>query len=79
MNYPESGELAVRFTVYGDYTNSFVLNHMDVVEVVVDNADSGTHPFHSNGRSFQVISRYPPSGPAFYSLADNVDNTFFDP
>ena len=37
-----AGEDAVNEAVYGDYTNAFVLNHLDVVEVVLTNNDGGS-------------------------------------
>jgi iron transport multicopper oxidase len=37
-----SGEEATNEAVYGDYTNAFVLDHLDVVEVVLTNNDGGS-------------------------------------
>lgn len=51
---------------------------MDVIEVIINNDDGGTHPFHLHGHNFQVISRYPAYGDDFYSLADNDSGTSFD-
>ncbi|KAF8882185.1 ferroxidase [Gymnopilus junonius] len=36
---------------------SFVLNHMDVVDIVVKNADTGKHPFHIHGHKVQIVGR----------------------
>lgn len=74
-----AGEEAVNEAVYGDYTNAFVLNHLDVVEVVLTNNDGGSHPFHYHGHNFQLISRSPSYGEDFYSLKDNVNPQAFDP
>lgn len=74
-----AGELATNNEVYGDYTSTFVLNHNDVIEVVVNNNDGGTHPFHLHGHNFQVISRYPSFGPDFYEYKDATDGIPFDP
>ena len=35
----------------------FVLQHNEVVEIVLNNMDDGKHPFHLHGHIFQVISR----------------------
>ncbi|KAF8180286.1 Fet3 protein [Mycena galopus ATCC 62051] len=45
-------------TVAGAYgPTSFVLNHLDVVELVVQNGDTGPHPFHLHGHKFQIVQR----------------------
>lgn len=67
-----AGELANDSRVYSEYTNPFVLNHMDVVEIVVNNHDPGVHPFHMHGHEFQVVER----SPAFDDDDNPVD---FDP
>ena len=46
-------------TVYGDYTNSYVLEKGDVVEIVLNNDDAGKHPFHLHGHNFQAVYRGP--------------------
>ncbi|KAJ3310557.1 ferroxidase fet3, partial [Blyttiomyces sp. JEL0837] len=43
--------------VYGYNTNPNVLDHMSVIEVVIDNFDGGDHPFHLHGHVFQIIDR----------------------
>ncbi|KAH9907865.1 Cupredoxin [Xylariomycetidae sp. FL2044] len=52
-----AGELATDPTVYGSFTNSFVLEKGEIVQVVVNNLDSGRHPFHLHGHHFQAIYR----------------------
>ncbi|KAJ7884466.1 Fet3 protein [Mycena leptocephala] len=45
-------------TVAGAYgPTSFVLNHLDVVDLVVQNGDTGPHPFHLHGHKFQIVQR----------------------
>ena len=61
-----SGNESSNAVVYGDYTHSVVLQHNDVVELVLNNDDSGTHPFHLHGHNFQLIDRQPDYGPGFY-------------
>lgn len=69
MSSPD--ELLNNPTIYGEYTNPFVLGHMQVVQIVVNNVDSGTHPFHMHGHEFQVISRS--------DAYEDDDPTPFDP
>ncbi|KAK0652067.1 multicopper like protein [Cercophora newfieldiana] len=52
-----AGELASEAAVYGEYTHSFVLERGQVVELVVNNLDSGKHPFHLHGHNFQAVWR----------------------
>lgn len=73
-----AGELATNSEIYGEFTHSVVLQHNDVVQLVLNNADTGSHPFHLHGHNFQVIDRAPPFGPHFYDYADG-DPVPFDP
>ncbi|KAF8318764.1 hypothetical protein DL93DRAFT_2054111 [Clavulina sp. PMI_390] len=41
--------------IYGAQTHGVVLNHLEVVELVIRNWDDGAHPFHLHGHEFQVI------------------------
>ncbi len=52
-----SGGLATNPTVYGTYTHSYVLEKGQVVEIRINNVDSGTHPLHLHGHNFQVLYR----------------------
>ncbi|KAI0137114.1 Cupredoxin [Xylariales sp. AK1849] len=52
-----TGDYASDPTVYGDYTNSFVLEKGQVVQLIVNNLDTGRHPFHLHGHAFQAIYR----------------------
>lgn len=52
-----AGENATNPTVYGTDTNSFVLKHGEIVEIILNNDDSGRHPFHLHGQNFQVVHR----------------------
>lgn len=51
------GENSSLPAVYGSQTNTFVLKHMDMVELVINNTDSGQHPFHFHGHNFQIVHR----------------------
>ncbi|RDW95275.1 hypothetical protein BP5796_01038 [Coleophoma crateriformis] len=52
-----TGEDAVNPAVYGEFSHSFVLGHNQVIEIVVNNLDTGKHPFHLHGHAFQAIAR----------------------
>ncbi|KAF2015125.1 multicopper oxidase [Aaosphaeria arxii CBS 175.79] len=65
--------------IYGEFTHPIVLEHNQVVQIVLNNADTGSHPFHLHGHAFQVIDRYPPQGEHFYELADVAEPVEFDP
>ncbi|KAB8303695.1 hypothetical protein EYC80_005081 [Monilinia laxa] len=52
-----AGNDATNAVVYGEFTHSFVLDHEQTIEIVVNNLDSGKHPFHLHGHNFQVIQR----------------------
>lgn len=52
-----SGDLATNPQVYGTYTHSFVLKKDQIIQIVVDNLDSGKHPFHLHGHQFQAVWR----------------------
>lgn len=60
-----SGELASNAAVYGKWTHSFVLEKGQVVQIVVDNADTGKHPFHLHGHAFQAVWRSEEEAGAF--------------
>ncbi|EFQ33392.1 multicopper oxidase [Colletotrichum graminicola] len=62
-----AGSAATNPEVYGTYTHSFVLERGDVVQVVVNNLDSGRHPFHLHGHEFQALYRAPEGGGTFAS------------
>jgi iron transport multicopper oxidase len=38
---------------------AIILDHMNVVELVIFNFDTGSHPFHLHGHVFQIIARGP--------------------
>ena len=52
-----AGELASNATIYGVNTNPYVLQHNDVIEIILNNNDTGKHPFHLHGHNFQAIAR----------------------
>ncbi|KAE8353394.1 Cupredoxin [Aspergillus coremiiformis] len=64
-----SGSLASNSTIYGEYTHPVILEENEIVEIVLNNADTGSHPFHLHGHVFQLVERYPSYGPTFYDHA----------
>lgn len=52
-----SGNESTNPNVYGTNTNAFVLAKDEIVEIVLNNLDTGTHPFHLHGHAFQLIER----------------------
>ncbi|KAK3939678.1 Cupredoxin [Diplogelasinospora grovesii] len=57
-----TGKSASNPLVYGVNSIPFVIKHNDVVEVIINNHDSGGHPWHLHGQTFQVIARTPADG-----------------
>ncbi|KAI0634793.1 Fet3 protein [Trametes polyzona] len=55
MSEMSLGENATVATAYG--TNGFVLNHLEVVDIVLKNGDAGKHPFHLHGHQMQLVGR----------------------
>ena len=52
-----TGHDALNPKVYGDGVNPFVLESGQIVQIVVNNLDTGAHPFHFHGHVFQVVAR----------------------
>lgn len=52
-----TGNAAINPVVYGKDTNPFVLKKGETVDIVLNNHDTGKHPFHLHGHNFQVLSR----------------------
>ncbi|KAE9369327.1 multicopper oxidase [Stipitochalara longipes BDJ] len=41
--------------IYGIGSNPFVVSYGEIVEVVINNFDTGSHPWHMHGHQFQVV------------------------
>lgn len=52
-----AGQDALNPFIYGTNTNTFVLKKGEVVDLIVNNQDTGKHPFHLHGHVFQTILR----------------------
>ncbi|KAG2222226.1 hypothetical protein INT45_010639 [Circinella minor] len=51
------GNLSYEKTVYGPQTRAIILDHLSMVEIVLNNLDAGAHPFHLHGHVFQIVGR----------------------
>jgi iron transport multicopper oxidase len=49
-----TGDAATDPNIYGINANAMVLNHNEVVELVINNFDSGSHPVHIHGHNVQL-------------------------
>ncbi|KAL5048445.1 Cupredoxin [Aspergillus fruticulosus] len=67
-----TGSAASNATVYGTDTNAYVLEKVDIVDIVLNNDDTRKHPFHLHGHNFRVLWR---SGD--YEGHFNKDNVTF--
>ncbi|KAH3680165.1 hypothetical protein WICPIJ_008378 [Wickerhamomyces pijperi] len=71
-----AGEQAVNADVYGSNTNAFVLQPDDVIEIVINNKDTGRHPFHLHGHTFQIVQKseaFPDDEPQSYNETDHSE------
>jgi iron transport multicopper oxidase len=60
-----SGEAAASVATYGRTSNPFVLEHNQVVELILNNRHMINHPFHLHGHQFQAVWRSEPGGGDF--------------
>ncbi|KAK5110436.1 hypothetical protein LTR62_005787 [Meristemomyces frigidus] len=67
-----TGANASDVTVYGDYTNAYVLEKDQIVEIILNNDDGGKHPFHLHGHNFQAVYRGPDND-GHYNPANMTD------
>ncbi|KAF9343338.1 ferroxidase fet3 [Mortierella sp. AD094] len=51
------GNLSSNPDVYGKFAHPIILNHNDEIELIINNADAGNHPFHLHGHVFQLVGR----------------------
>lgn len=68
-------DTALNATIYGSNTNSYVFDHNDVVQMILNNDDTGKHPFHMHGHVFQCVQRGPDQGQdTFVAYNETADN-----
>ena len=65
--------------IYGKYTHPAVLGHNHVIDIVLNNADTGSHPFHLHGHNFQLLARDPPYGQHFFDYEALSSPVPYDP
>ncbi|KAJ7512531.1 Fet3 protein [Mycena galericulata] len=68
------GDNATVAAAYGP--QSFVLDHLDVVDIVVLNSDVGKHPFHIHGHKYQIVQRssdYTSDDPSVITTANETN------
>ncbi|KAK5997143.1 Iron transport multicopper oxidase fetC [Cladobotryum mycophilum] len=68
-----TGDLADNAAVYGQYTHPFVLKKDEIVQIVINNLDTGRHPFHLHGHAFQAIYRSEEEAGTFESQNVSID------
>lgn len=74
MTALSAGENASDPLIYGTNTNTFVLQKDEIIEIVLNNQDTGIHPFHLHGHVFQTIIR-----DKEYSEDDGLKPVSYDP
>ena len=52
-----TGQHATNSATYGKSTNPYIIDYNDIVEIVVNNFDTGGHPIHMHGHNFQMVQR----------------------
>jgi len=52
-----TGKSASNPEIYGHAANPYIVNHHDVVEIVINNFDAGGHPIHMHSHNFQMVQR----------------------
>ncbi|CDR43621.1 CYFA0S12e02652g1_1 [Cyberlindnera fabianii] len=69
-----AGNLSTNEVVYGTNTHAIVLQKDDIIDIVLNNEDTGKHPFHLHGHVFQLIDRAPAVDDADPFVHFNEDN-----
>lgn len=68
------GEQAFDPAVYGPGGNAFVAHWLQTVEIIIRNEDTGPHPFHLHGYTFQIVQKT-----ADYTTVGPVNETQVSP
>ncbi|KAJ0421146.1 multicopper oxidase-domain-containing protein [Aspergillus carlsbadensis] len=81
-----TGSAATNAAIYGTDTNAFVFDKGDVIDIVLNNDDTGKHPFHLHGHNFQVLwhsgddeGHYNPDNATFASIPVRRDTPIAPP
>ena len=70
LSAPE--ELVTDPTIYGVNSNPLIVDHGEVVEIILNNHDIGKHPFHLHAHNFQVVLRSDVAAGDFDPTSNNV-------
>lgn len=68
-----AGEYATNSYIYGN-VNAFVLQKDDIIDIRLNNLDTGKHPFHLHGHTFQLIERGAAVPDTMSPVSFNPDN-----
>lgn len=71
-----TGVYATNAAVYGEYSHPFILTQNQVIEIVINNDDTGKHPFHLHGHVFQAVYRSA-SNAGFYDPTNTTVTSAF--
>jgi iron transport multicopper oxidase len=64
-------------TIYGPNTNVVVFNNtVGIVEIVINNFDSGAHPFHIHGHVAKIVAQVPAGTNAIQQVENDTRTTF---
>lgn len=71
-----AGDQAGDPAIYGEYSHPFVLKKGEIVQIVVNNLDTGRHPFHLHGHNFQAIHRSEEDAGTYEDEGGDTKQTF---
>ncbi|UNI20006.1 hypothetical protein JDV02_006143 [Purpureocillium takamizusanense] len=71
-----AGDMATNAAIYGEFTHPFVLKKGEIVQIVVNNLDTGRHPFHLHGHAFQAIHRSEEDAGTYDDQGGDQNQTF---
>ncbi|CCC13667.1 unnamed protein product [Sordaria macrospora k-hell] len=57
LSSPNTSEITNNPSIYGTYTHPYILPHNSINQLVLNNLDTGRHPFHLHGHNFQILHR----------------------
>ncbi|KAK3949308.1 Cupredoxin [Pseudoneurospora amorphoporcata] len=73
-----SFELTANAQIYGTYTHPYILPHHSIIQLVLNNLDTGRHPFHLHGHNFQVLHRSGPDEGPWWSTSSNLNEPSYN-
>jgi iron transport multicopper oxidase len=73
-----TGKDGLNHSTYGPQGSVYIYKHLDMIQLVINNFDNGTHPFHLHGHQFQIVARGK-NGPYNETGTNDVDWHFKNP